>query len=147
MSTVNAADAAVAMTAQALEGITAHASAAYPEECCGALIEVDGTIVDALPLANVTHDEAARRYLVSPADYRAAERRARELGGELAGFYHSHPDHPARPSPTDLEHAWPNWSYVIMSVMGGVPGAVTCWRLRDDRSSFEQKDLQWQPRS
>lgn len=146
MITLSAAE-AVTMTPEALQGMTAHARAAYPEECCGALIEVDGTIVDALPLANVTHDEAARRYLVSPADYRAAEARAREIGGELAGFYHSHPDHPARPSPTDLEHAWPNWSYVIMSVMGGVPGAITCWRLRADRSSFEQKDLQWRPRS
>lgn len=146
-TTITDAGESVVLDVDALELIRSHAANAYPHECCGALIEVDGRIVDALPLANVTHEEAARRFLVAPRDYRAAEARARELGGELAGFYHSHPDHPARPSVTDLEHAWPNFNYVIISVMGGVPATTTCWRLRNDRSSFDQKDLQWQPKS
>lgn len=137
----------VSVAPDALDAMNAHAVAAYPHECCGAMIAVGGTIVDALPLANVTQEEAARRFLVSPRDYRTAEARATELGGELAGFYHSHPDHPARPSQTDLDQAWPNLSYVIISVMGGVPAAITCWRLRNDRSSFEQKDFQWRPKS
>jgi proteasome lid subunit RPN8/RPN11 len=131
----------------AFEAMTRHASAAYPDECCGAMIEIDGEIGDALPLTNVTQEEARRRFVVGPKDYLAAERRASELGGTLAGFYHSHPDHPARPSQADLEAAWPNLTYVIISVSAGVPGATTGWRLRDDRSAFEPQNLLWPTRS
>ena len=138
---------AVAITPEALDAMTRHAAATYPHECCGALIEVAGEVIDALPLSNVTQEEAARRFLVGPKDYRAAEARATALGGALAGFYHSHPDHPARPSQTDLEQAWPNLTYVIISVAAGVPGEMTAWRLRDDRSAFDQKDLLWPTRS
>jgi proteasome lid subunit RPN8/RPN11 len=139
--------AAVHIAPTAVDAIARHAADTYPHECCGALIDLDGEIVAAWPLANTTQEGAARRFLVSPADYRAAEARADAIGGTLVGFYHSHPDHPARPSQHDLEHAWPNLLYVIVSVSGGVPGAVTCWRLRDDRSSFDQKDLQWPTKS
>ena len=67
------------------------------------------------------------------------ERRASELGAELLGFYHSHPDHPARPSQYDLDHAFPTFSYIIVSVRGGTPEDMTSWRLRDDRSAFDPK--------
>jgi proteasome lid subunit RPN8/RPN11 len=70
-----------------------------------------------------------------------AERRASELGADVIGFYHSHPDHPARPSQYDLDHAWPFMSYVIVSVLAGVPGAMTSWRLREDRSVFDPERL------
>ena len=65
---------------------------------------------------------------------------ARELGGELLGFYHSHPDHPARPSQFDLDHAWPTFAYVIVAVAPGAAGDMTVWFLKDDRSSFEEGD-------
>ena len=134
---------AVQITRAAIDAIAAHGVDTYPHECCGALIEREGRIVEAWPLENTTLEGPRRRFLVSPKDYLAAEARARRAGGTLAGFYHSHPDHPARPSQHDLEHAWPNLAYVIVSVTEGVAGAMTCWRLRDDRSSFEQKDLKW----
>ena len=70
------------------------------------------------------------------------ERRASELGAELLGFYHSHPDHPARPSQYDLDHALPTFSYIIVSVRGGTPEDMTSWRLRDDRSAFDPEELQ-----
>jgi proteasome lid subunit RPN8/RPN11 len=129
------------------DAIRRHGVETYPNECCGALIGADGVVEHVAPLPNTTEEGARRRFLVSPADYRAAEARADAIGGTLTGFYHSHPDHPARPSQHDLENAWPNLSYVIISVTDGVPGAITCWRLRDDRSSFEQKDLQWPTKS
>ena len=69
------------------------------------------------------------------------ERRASELGAELLGFYHSHPDHPARPSQYDLDHAFPTFSYIIVSVRGGTPEDMTSWRLRDDRSAFDPEEL------
>jgi proteasome lid subunit RPN8/RPN11 len=78
---------------------------------------------------------------VRPDDYRQAERQAREAGGDLLGFYHSHPDHPARPSQYDLDHAWPSFSYVIVSVQNGEPTDMTSWRLREDRSVFDQETL------
>lgn len=130
-----------------VDAVARHGAEAYPNECCGALIAIDGEVVDAWPLPNTTQEGARRRFLVSPADYRAAEARADAIGGTLAGFYHSHPDHPARPSQHDLDHAWPNLTYVIVAVAAGVPGAITCWRLRDDRSSFDQRDLQWPTKS
>jgi proteasome lid subunit RPN8/RPN11 len=138
---------ALQTTQSVVDAIARHGAEAYPNECCGALIEINGDVVDAWALPNTTQEGARRRFLVSPSDYRAAEARADAIGGTLAGFYHSHPDHPARPSQHDLDHAWPNLSYVIISVAAGVPGAITCWRLRDDRSSFDQKDLQWPTKS
>src|SRR4029434_591394 len=92
-------------------------------------------------LPNTTDEGPRRRFLVRPQDYRDAERRASELGGELLGFYHSHPDHPARPSQYDLDHAWPYFSYVIVAVRAGEPEDMTSWRLREDRSEFDQESL------
>ena len=129
------------ITASALDAIRAHGAETFPDECCGALVEVGGVIVDAFKLPNTTTSGAARRFQISPRDYRVSEARAAELNGSLAGFYHSHPNHPARPSAFDLEQAWPNFSYVIISVNAGVPGDITCWHLEDDRSAFAQGEL------
>jgi proteasome lid subunit RPN8/RPN11 len=133
--------ATTAITAGALEAIRAHGVETFPDECCGALIDVGGVVVEAFRLPNTTSSGAARRFQVSPEDYRASEARASELKGSLAGFYHSHPNHPARPSAYDLEQAWPNFSYVIISVNAAVAGDVTCWYLEDDRSAFAQGEL------
>jgi proteasome lid subunit RPN8/RPN11 len=121
--------------------IRAHGAETYPNECCGALIGRGGIISTTFALPNTTEEGPRRRFLVRPQDYRAAERRASELGAELLGFYHSHPDHPARPSQYDLDHAWPVFSYVIVSVRDGVSQDMTSWRLREDRSVFDQEDL------
>ena len=126
---------------EVLAEIRQHAAETYPNECCGALIASGGRIVEACRLPNTTAAGARRRFRISPADYRRSEQRARELQGALAGFYHSHPDHPARPSRHDLEHAWPNLTYVIIAVKSGEPSEITSWRLRDDRSGFNQGEL------
>jgi proteasome lid subunit RPN8/RPN11 len=59
----------------------------------------------------------------------------------LIGFYHSHPDHPARPSQFDLEHAWPNFSYPIVSVLDGRAADLRSWRLRADRTAFDEEPI------
>ena len=105
----------------------------------GAAAATRSAAASAAPLDNVTAEGPRRRFLVSPSDYRAAERHAADAGAELVGFYHSHPDHPAEPSQYDLDHAWPNFSYVIVAVGGGTPRAVRSWRLRADRSGFEEE--------
>jgi proteasome lid subunit RPN8/RPN11 len=86
--------------------------------------------------------------MVRASDYQMAERRASELGAELLGFYHSHPDHPARPSQYDLDHAWPTFAYIIVAVAGqgasgdqATAGDMTVWYLQDDRSRFEEGTL------
>ena len=123
------------------EAIRAHGAETYPNECCGAMIGGDGVVTATYALPNTTEEGPRRRFLVRPQDYREAERRASAAGGELLGFYHSHPDHPARPSQYDLDHAWPFFSYVIVSVRAGVPEDMTSWRLREDRSAFDPEDL------
>lgn len=129
------------------DAIRAHGTETYPNECCGALYGAAGADADARTVAatfalpNTTEEGPRRRFLVRPQDYREAERRATELGLDLLGFYHSHPDHPARPSQYDLDHAWPFFSYIIVSVRGGVPEDMTSWLLRDDRSGFDPEEL------
>ena len=132
---------AVALTAPVSDAIRRHGAETYPHECCGALIGRDGVVTDAFPLPNTTDEGPRRRFLVRPGDYREAERRATDLNAELVGFYHSHPDHPARPSQYDLDHAWPFFSYVIVSVQAGISGDMTSWRLRDDRSAFDEETV------
>jgi len=132
---------ALALGPGVLEAIQAHGGEAYPHECCGALLGRAGVVQQAWPLPNTTEEGPRRRFLVQPKDYQAAERRAAAEGLELLGFYHSHPDHPARPSQYDLDHAWPVFSYVIISVAEGRPGDITSWRLADDRSAFSEEAL------
>src|SRR4051812_23180203 len=118
-----------------------HGEETYPHECCGALVGRGGEVVAAVALPNTTEEGPRRRFLVRPSDYRLAEARATELGGELLGFYHSHPDHPARPSQYDLDHAWPTFAYVIVAVAQGKSEQMTVWYLLEDRSRFEEGSL------
>jgi proteasome lid subunit RPN8/RPN11 len=148
------------VTAACDAAIRRHGEETYPHECCGALVGRDGRVTDVVALPNTTEEGPRRRFLVRPSDYRQAEQRATELGGELLGFYHSHPDHPAQPSQYDLDHAWPTFAYVIVSVQGhrrsndspadlsrrsaegAKADAMTVWFLKDDRSSFDEGILQ-----
>ena len=121
--------------------IRRHGQETYPHECCGALVGRDDRVAEVVPLPNTTEEGPRRRFLVRPSDYREAERKAGELGGELLGFYHSHPDHPARPSQYDLDHAWPNFAYIIVAVAQGAAADMTVWFLKEDRSSFDEGRL------
>jgi len=129
-----------------LKIIHQHGAATYPNECCGAIVGTIGDGVvdmsDALPLPNTTEEGPRRRFLVRSSDYREAEAYARDRHVDLIGFYHSHPDHPAEPSSYDLEHAWPNFSYVIIAVSGGTPQQIRSWRLSADRSTFNEEQLE-----
>ena len=121
--------------------IRIHGQQTYPHECCGALVGRDGAVTAVVALPNTTDEGPRRRFMVRPSDYQLAERRATELGGELLGFYHSHPDHPARPSQYDLDHAWPTFAYIIVSVADGSASDMTVWYLQEDRSRFEEGSL------
>jgi len=130
------------ITSEVNAAIRLHGQETYPHECCGALVGRAGAVTAVVALPNTTDEGPRRRFMVRPSDYQLAERRASELGGELLGFYHSHPDHPARPSQYDLDHAWPTFAYIIVAVAAGSAGDMTVWFLKDDRSSFEEGSLQ-----
>src|SRR6266850_6684275 len=123
-------DRRLTICAAVTQGIRHHGEETYPHECCGALVGKSGLVTDIVALPNTTEEGPRRRFLVRPSDYRLAESRATELGGELLGFYHSHPDHPARPSQYDLDHAWPTFAYVIVAVAAGQAGDMTVWYLK-----------------
>jgi proteasome lid subunit RPN8/RPN11 len=121
--------------------IRRHGEETFPHECCGALVGRGDRVTAIVPLPNTTEEGPRRRFLVRPSDYQMAEQRASSLGGDLLGFYHSHPDHPARPSQFDLDHAWPTFAYAIVSVMSGLARDMTVWFLKEDRSSFDEGRL------
>lgn len=137
---------ALKLTAELLNAIERHAEAAYPHEGCGILLgRVEGdtrTVTDILPVEN-QREEAARRdrYLIPPEVVADGEEIAEQKGLEVIGFFHSHPDHPARPSAFDREHAWPWYSYVITSVERGRASGSRAWRLLDDRSQFVEEEM------
>ncbi|ABG03713.1 Mov34/MPN/PAD-1 [Rubrobacter xylanophilus DSM 9941] len=129
-----------------VEHIHRHAREAYPEECAGALVGMDvggGTkiVVDVWRAENVHEEERSRRFLIEPEQIRRFERRAAERDMDVLGFYHSHPDHPAEPSEYDRQHAWPYYSYVIVSVSGEEIREMRSWRLRDDRSGYDEEEI------
>jgi proteasome lid subunit RPN8/RPN11 len=127
--------------------IRAHGAETYPNECCGALLGKEMAddlreISVLFPLVNRRDDSPRNRFSVTSEDVRDAEKAARENGLDVLGWYHSHPDHPAKPSQFDQDHAWPWYSYIIVSVADGEPQFMTSWRLSDDRSGYIAEDLE-----
>ena len=137
------------LSEEILKNIRQHGAEDYPNETCGAMLGVDGDSVGdsnrevqaLFPLINRRDDSPRNRFSVTADDVRGAEKAAKQQGLELIGWYHSHPDHPARPSEFDRDHAWPWYSYVIVSVAQGQPQDLTSWRLVDDRSHFEPEEV------
>ncbi len=147
------------ISAELAEKIREHGVETYPYECCGALLGRDqgsieggdsiaGTgrnlreILSLFPLVNRRDDSPRNRFAVASEDVREAEKAASAQGLEVVGWYHSHPDHPARPGDFDREHAWPWYSYIIVSVEVGVPKDMSSWRLKDDRSGYSNEKIE-----
>jgi proteasome lid subunit RPN8/RPN11 len=129
-----------------LRRIHAHGVKTYPYECCGALLgrDRDGLreVIDLVPLENRRKDSPRNRFEVTADDVRLAEQTAREKRLELIGWYHSHPDAPASPSEYDRDHAWPWYSYLIVSIHNGVARDTTSWRLQHDRTSYDREQIE-----
>jgi proteasome lid subunit RPN8/RPN11 len=124
--------------------IRRHGEAAYPAECCGAMVgRAEGAAKEVLrlsPAINRRTDDA-HRYLIAPDDLLRLEREVREAGQEIVGYYHSHPDHPARPSAFDAEHAWPWYSYLIVRIDHGRGADMASWVLDDERPLMHPESL------
>jgi proteasome lid subunit RPN8/RPN11 len=138
------------ISSELADKIRAHGAQTYPHECCGALLGRDTEVEDRRvyreihglhPLVNRRDDSPNNRFSVTSQDVLDAEKAARQQGLEVVGWYHSHPDHPARPSQYDRDHAWPWYSYIIVSVANRIPEEMTSWRLADDRTEFEKEEI------
>lgn len=113
--------------------LEAMVHAGYPHETCGLLIgrQTEGVVevVDLVQARNLNQERAQDRYELDPEDFVVADQAAREQGLEIVGIWHSHPDHPAKPSETDRERAWEGWSYLIASVNSKGMDDLRAWRL------------------
>lgn len=113
----------------------------YPYETCGLLIgrRANGTVTvaEAMAAQNLNRERAHDRFELDPEAFLAADGKARDANLEVVGVWHSHPDHPARPSETDRGLAWPGWSYVILSVSRDGVQDFRSWRLNGER--FEEE--------
>lgn len=138
------------ITSELADKIRAHGAETYPHECCGALLgrdveEADRRVYREIcslhPLVNRRDDSPRNRFSVTSQDVLDAEKAARRQGLEVVGWYHSHPDHPAHPSQFDQDHAWPWYSYIIVSVANKIPEDLTSWRLAEDRTEFQCEEI------
>jgi len=130
-----------------LRQIHANGEAAYPEEGAGLMLglaEGERKQVRAiLELTNAREDTARHnRYLITPQDMLRGEQQAANMGLDIVGVFHSHPDHPNQPSDYDREWAIPWYSYVITSVNGGKAVASRSWTLVEDYASFQEEMIE-----
>ncbi|MCS7110240.1 MAG: M67 family metallopeptidase [Candidatus Caldarchaeum sp.] len=118
----------------------------YPYETAGLMLGfmAPAGIVEIIPVKNVHQQDRRVRYLVDPIEYYNAEKTAEAKGLEVVGVYHSHPDHPPRPSAYDLEYALPPWYYLIISVTAGKPLGYGLWRAVEKKGvkSFEEQKFE-----
>jgi proteasome lid subunit RPN8/RPN11 len=117
-----------------LEVLRSHGEETYPHECCGVLLgQVDGdarVVSSVVRCGNTRKDSPQNRYHIDPRELIRIQREGRERGEDIVGFYHSHPDHPAKWSPTDLAEAhWFGCSYVITSVEKGKASVTNAFEL------------------
>jgi proteasome lid subunit RPN8/RPN11 len=125
-----------------LAQIHTHLEAGYPNEACGVMLGKNGSVTEVVHAGNERTDSARNRYLIDPLAYLKIERDADKRGLQVLGIYHSHPDVAARPSQFDLDHAWPNLSYLIISVCKGKAVETNSWLLREDRGQFDQEPVE-----
>lgn len=138
------------VTQGVFDAMRAHGEETYPHECCGALLgraAAEGwRVVEAVKAGNTRVDSAHNRYNIAPIELVRIQRAAREKGLEIAGFYHSHPDHPAQWSPTDFAEAhWLGCSYVITSVAQGRAAETNAFLLEgrtEEEKRFEKQAIE-----
>ena len=122
-----------------------HGEADYPHECCGFILgnfKGDESIaLEYLPADNTKVENRERRFLIDPQEYQKAEDEADEKGLSVISIVHSHPDHPDKPSDFDRDHAWPGFSYIIISVQKGKAASYRSWQLNEDRKKFIEENI------
>src|SRR3982074_2321844 len=124
-----------------------HGERDYPFECCGLMLgrfESNGhkIVIETYPISSAREEEAKRnRFLIRPEELMRGEKYSREKRLDVVGFYHSHPDERAVPSTYDLDHAWPTYSYVVVSVAKGQAVDLKSWEIKPHRSKFNEEEI------
>lgn len=134
----------IKIPASLLRQIYDHTESSYPNEGCGVMIGTGGEnkVVHAFRTCKNLNTERARdRYDMDPLDMLRAEREFENSPWDIIGIYHSHPDHPSRPSQTDTDRAWPDYSYVIISVQKGTVASAQSWVLNEAERKFYEEPL------
>lgn len=137
----------ITINEQHLTEMRQHGERDYPFECCGLMLgqfESSGRkiVAETYPISNAREEEAKRnRFLIRPEELMRGEKHARAKGLDVVGFYHSHPDERAVPSKYDLDHAWPTYSYVVVSVEKGQAVDLRSWEMEPDRSKFNEEEI------
>jgi proteasome lid subunit RPN8/RPN11 len=133
------------LTISAAARVRELGAAAYPDEGCGVLLGLLAgarvEVVEVTSGTNLNTDRSRDRYLLDPADIVRADRDARPQGLDVVGFWHSHPDHPARPSQFDTDHAWVDYVYVIVNTTAGGAGDLNGFTLTGEGGPFDQLPL------
>lgn len=140
----------IGITREVYEALRAHGEETYPHECCGVLlgkrVEGEWRVEAAVRAGNTRTDSAHNRYSISPLELMKTEREARRLGLDIAGFYHSHPDHPAQWSRTDFDEAhWLGCAYVITAVAAGKAAVSNSFLLQgtsEEDKRFEDQRIE-----
>ena len=135
----------IILTNDIINNFLKHGEQEYPYECCGFIL---GHIIDKKTIAteyiaalNTKEENKERRFLIDPMAYQNAEDEADQKGSSVISIVHSHPDHPDKPSEFDREHAWPGFSYIIMSVKKGISVSYRSWQLNQDRIKFIEEKI------
>jgi proteasome lid subunit RPN8/RPN11 len=130
-----------------LREIYDHTESSYPHECCGLIVGTrsgDGPHAHMFRTCrNLNTERAHDRYQMDPLCMLRVQREFENSPWEIIGIYHSHPDHPSRPSQTDLDAAWPGYSYIIVSVRQGTAASAQSWVLNEKESErrFDEEPL------
>ena len=150
MSNADVTTSVLELTGPQFRQIEADGAGAYPNECCGIMFGRDvndGGVIRRiverlLPVTNAFDaGEQYHRFSISPKQLMEAEKDAAASGQLVLGFYHSHPDNPARPSEYDRQHAWPFYSYVIVSIQKRHPVDMTSWVLDEQTETFSRQNI------
>ena len=133
------------LTHDIIDQFKKHGESDYPHECCGFILgsfkDTESIGVKYMPASNTKEENRERRFLIDPMAYQKAEDEADELGLSVISIVHSHPDHPDKPSEFDREHAWPGFSYIIISVQDGKAVSYRSWQLSTDRKFFIEENI------
>ena len=128
-----------------LQKIHKHAREAYPFECCGILVGLFGDkkeVKEVREVKNINKDRVHDRYEIDPREFYMVDKDSSKNGLKVIGFYHSHPDHPPRPSAFDTERAWQSYSYIIISILKGKDLITKSWVLDEGDKSFKEEPLE-----
>ncbi|MBL8293738.1 MAG: M67 family metallopeptidase [Bryobacterales bacterium] len=138
----------IRIESEAWQAMVEHAKRAFPKECCGVMIGAEADdgkrqVTHAIPCRNAYEGDQKDRFLIDPKDQLAADRKARELGLTVLGFFHSHPNEGSYFSATDLKNSWPWYSNVVLSIRDGEFKEAKSFIANDDQTAADPEELEF----